>query len=84
MDLTLKIYRAVKKNNAFIDFPVTRALITFLQKRNEHKMIIIDTIFDDSIYEIDKMQGKGIEKIKTADWILILGVYSKKEDKEMR
>jgi hypothetical protein len=66
----LNIYQAAK-NSTFIIFPVIRTLITFLQKRNEY-IRLIDTIFDYSISEIDKMQSKDIAKIKVTDGILIL------------
>jgi pentatricopeptide repeat protein len=70
IDMALKIYQTAK-NSSSLDFLVIRTLINVLEKRKEHHLII-DTVFDDSMIEIQKMQVKDIAKIKATDWTSIL------------
>jgi pentatricopeptide repeat protein len=70
MDMALKIYQ-VAKDNSSLDFLVIMSLISVLEKRNEHYMNA-DTLFDDLMTEIDKMQAKDIAKMRAANWSRIL------------
>jgi hypothetical protein len=70
IDMSIKIYQAAK-NNPSLDFLVTMSLIIALEKRNE-KNNIIDTVLDDSIVEINKMQAKDITRIEPRNWGFIL------------
>jgi len=70
IDMSLKIYKAAKTNSS-LDLFVIMSLISALEKRNEHNMNI-DTVFDDSMIEINKMQTKDIAKIKLTNWSFIL------------
>lgn len=79
-DMALQIYQ-VAKNNSSLDFFVIRSLISFLEKRNEHHMML-DTVFDDSMVEISRMQAKDIAKIEAANWGSILKSLCMREAKK--
>lgn len=65
IDMALKIYQAVE-NNSTLDFLVIMSLISVLEKSNKYHMII-DTVLDDLMIQMQNMKGKDISKIKTTD-----------------
>jgi pentatricopeptide repeat protein len=72
MDMALKIYQAAK-NNSSIDLHVIMTLLNVLEKSNQIHMKI-DSVFNDLLIKLQKMEPSDIAKAKTANWGSILKI----------